>query len=214
MKVKIISFTDKIEQNIAYCARVSNPNNQNNSDFKGLLKYCIKHQHWSVFEHGYITLEIKTSRTIARQLLRHRSFCFQEFSQRYAQVESTEPILYDARLQDTENRQNSLDVMDGITKEWFTCAQLDNWNYSTNLYKKALEKGIAKEQARVLLPEGACPSKLYMTGNVRSWIHFCQLRGGNGTQKETQAVAFQCLKQLEIVCPNIFSLVNIDNNTF
>lgn len=205
--VRLITSTPKIEQHVAYCARVSNPPNQLNTSYRGLLKYCMRHSHWSVFEHGFITMEITTSRTLSRQLLRHRSFYFQEFSQRYAQVQDR-PILFNARSQDHCNRQNSIDNCSEEVKDWFLVLQSDNWNAAVHRYTEALGKGIAKEQARVLLPEGASPTTLYMSGNLRSWIHFIQLRGGNGTQLEMQQIAWKCLTHLREVAPTIANILS------
>lgn len=201
----LVSCTPDIESHIAFCARVSNPRNQNNQNFVGLLRYCIKHHHWSVFEHGFITLEIKTSRLMARQLLRHKSFTFQEFSQRYAEVEQYY-MPFQARSQDLKNRQNSNDDLSLDVKEEFLKMQQENFNDCFARYKHALYLGVAKEQARCLLPESVM-STLYMSGNVRSWIHFIQLRRGNGTQKEMQLIALQVHEKLLEICPNIFSLI-------
>lgn len=167
----------------------------------------MRHGHWSIFEHGFITMEITTSRTLSRQLLRHRSFYFQEFSQRYAQVQEN-PIIYNARSQDYKNRQNSIDDCCQDTKEWFFQIQQDNWKIALENYTLALSKGIAKEQARVLLPEGASPTTLYMSGNIRSWIHFIQLRGGNGTQQEMQQIAWKCLHHFREVAPTIANILS------
>ena len=168
-----------------YTARVSNPSNQNSTNTK-LLNYCIKHGHWSVFEMAHITVEIVTSRGISAQILRHKSFSFQEFSQRYA--EATEYIYYDARRQDDKNRQNSIDDMSEEDKEWFEDAQAKVTGLADELYKEALAKGIAKEQARFLLPLST-KTKLYMTGSIRSWIHYLDLRCDNGTQLEHREIA-------------------------
>lgn len=184
---QLVWVTPNAEQQIMYCARVSNPKNQDSSDVN-LLKYCVKNSHWSIFEMASLCVEINTSRTIARQILRHRSFSFQEFSQRYADVKELQMeknrIRSEARSQDLKNRQNSIDDLSEETKEWFRSAQTANWNYAHNLYQKALKKGIAKECARVFLPEGQTPSRIYMSGTIRSWIHYLDLRAGNGTQKE------------------------------
>lgn len=192
MSVKLVWITPEAEQHIMYCARVSNPKNQDSTNSR-LLNYCIKHGHWSVFEMASICIEITTSRTIARQILRHRSFSFQEFSQRYADIkelqEERNRINSEARRQDQSNRQNSIDDLDEETQTWFKKAQIANWDYSHNLYRKAIKKGIAKECARVLLPEGQTPSRMYMTGSVRSWLHYLDLRTGNGTQLEHQEIA-------------------------
>lgn len=185
MEVKLISVSPECEKNIMYCARVSNPANQNSENTK-LLDYCIKHGHWSVFEMGNMVVEITTSRAIAAQILRHRSFSFQEFSQRYAQATDFE--LYEARSQDTKNRQNSVDDMTPEVKEWFKSVQEGINTNAMNYYQQALDKGIAKEQARFLLPLST-QTKLYMNGSIRSWLHYLDLRCGNGTQKEHKDIA-------------------------
>lgn len=185
MNVKLISVTPDAEKTMLYCARVSNPANQNSENTK-LLDYCIKHGHWSVFEMANMLVEIETSRAIAAQILRHRSFSFQEFSQRYAKVNTTE--MYDARRQDDKNRQNSIDDMTTEDKEWFWSAQEELNKRSSELYHQALDKGIAKEQARFLLPLSTT-TKLYMNGTVRSWLHYLDLRTANGTQLEHKAIA-------------------------
>lgn len=176
---------------MGYCARVSSPQNQDNPDVSKLLAYCIKNNHWSVFEMGNLCVEIETSRAISAQILRHRSFSFQEFSQRYAITDSFE--IYEARRQDTKNRQNSIDDMDDATKEWFQIAQKDIQNYTSGYYEIALKMGIAKEQARFLLPMGTT-TRLYMNGSIRSWIHYLQLRTANGTQKEHRDIALAVQK--------------------
>jgi len=187
------------ENLIMYCARVSNPKNQTSNNPK-LIDYCIRNGHWSVFEMAHMTVEITTSRAIAAQILRHRSFSFQEFSQRYAEVQEFET--YPARRQDSKNRQNSIDDMSQEDKQWFDNAQKQVQNLAMNLYKEALAKSIAKEQARFLLPLST-QTKLYMTGNIRSWIHYLQLRSGNGTQKEHQEIAIAIreifVKELPII---------------
>ena len=202
----LISITPNAEKVIAYCARVSNSKNQASEKIQKLLKYCIKHSHWSVFEQASATIEINTNRAIARQLLRHRSFCFQEFSQRYSEVPD-EPFLFEARLQDLENRQNSIDNAGEFKKEWFKFEQRKIWKLAYASYRGALDRGIAKEQARALLPEGMTPTKLYMTGNLRCWYHFCKLRKGNGSQKEVSEIANQAIDILKQECPILFSLV-------
>jgi thymidylate synthase (FAD) len=204
-QVEIVSFTDNIEKHIAYCARVSNPKNQNNESFDGLLRYCIKNQHWSVFEHGFITLGIKTSRVISRQLLRHRSFTFQEFSLRYSEAIQDFQI-FQARSQDVKNRQNSIDDLSDDIKMEFYQLQQDNFKICWDNYQRALEIGVAKEQARCLLPESV-QTTIYMTGSVRSWIHFIQLRSGNGTQFECQIIALKAHEELLKIAPSIFSLI-------
>ena len=183
--VKLISITPDAEKLIAYCARVSSKN-QENPNIEKLLTYCYEHGHWSVFETAYITMEINTSRAISAQILRHRSFTFQEFSQRYAEVPMFET--YEARRQDTKNRQKSVDDMDFKDKHWFTCAQDRIQTVSSYLYNEALDKGIAKEQARFLLPLSS-KTKLYMTGNVRSWIHYLDQRCKWDTQQEHREIA-------------------------
>lgn len=189
--VKLVTITPDAERQMAYVARVSSAQ-QDNPEYSKLLSYCIKHGHWSVFEHAHMTLEISSSRTIARQLLRHRSFTFQEFSQRYAQT-SDDAIYTEARRQDTKNRQNSIDDLSDETREWFLKQQEHLWKHAYDLYEAALIQGIAKECARVFLPEGMTPSKLYMTGNVRSWIHFIELRAlTSGAQKEIAQLALSC----------------------
>ena len=185
MKTKLVTVTADAEKIIAHCARVSSKN-QENEKIAGLIKYCIKNKHWSIFEQGTMTVEIETSRAISAQILRHRSFTFQEFSQRYA--EATEFETYKARRQDTKNRQNSIDDLTEFELQWFNIAQSRIQQQSMELYNMALSKGIAKEQARFLLPMSA-KTKLYMTGNIRSWIHYLQLRTEEGTQKEHRDIA-------------------------
>ena len=196
--VKLISVTPDAEKHMAYCARVSNPNNQENEKFSGLLKYCVKHQHWSIFEQAYMTLELNTTRGLAAQVLRHRSFTYQEFSQRYADsslLAETIP-LPELRRQDTKNRQNSIDDIDAFTRQKFEMLMQQHFVQAMDLYKRMLDEGIAKECARFVLPL-ACPTKIYMTGSVRSWIHYIDLRSANGTQKEHMDLA---LGAKEIFC--------------
>ena len=191
-KVTLVQATPNPEETMAYVARVSNPKNQDNPSFEGLLKYCIKHGHWSVFEQAYMTLEIQTSRAIAAQILRHRSFTYQEFSQRYA--DST--LLADKipmpklRRQDTKNRQNSIDDVDPFTRQQFEIAMQRYFEEGLDLYRTMLDKGIAKECARMVLPL-AVPTRIYMTGSCRSWIHYIALRSANGTQAEHMDIANQ-----------------------
>ena len=189
-EVKLISITPDSENLIAYCARVSS-NQQDNPSISKLLRYCIKHKHWSVFETAYLTVEINTSRAISAQILRHRSFTFQEFSQRYAAVPDF--ITYDARRQDKKNRQASIDDMSIEDRHWFSVAQDRVQTLTASLYLDALDKGIAKEQARFLLPMSS-RTKIYMTGNIRSWIHYLELRTGIETQKEHRDIARQVKK--------------------
>ena len=178
---------------MGYVARVSNPNNQENPNVAGLLKYCIKHQHWSVFEQAHMTLEIETNRGIAAQILRHRSFTYQEFSQRYADSSllADSIPLFDLRSQDTKNRQNSIDDVDDFTKQQLEITIQKHFASAMDLYKAMLDKGIAKECARFVLPL-ATPTRIYMTGSVRSWIHYIDLRSAHGTQKEHMDLANQC----------------------
>ena len=192
--VKLISNTPDSEKTMAYVARVSNPNNQDNKDFSKLLKYCIKNEHWSVFEQAHMTLEITTSRGIAAQILRHRSFTFQEFSQRYADSTQLGEIpLPELRRQDVKNRQNSTeDIPLEITNEFHKKIST-HFNESKKIYQEMLEIGIAKECARFVLPL-ATPTKLYMTGSCRSWIHYISLRTAHGTQKEHKDIANNCKK--------------------
>lgn len=181
---------------IAYVARVSNPGNQSNTETAPkLLKYLQRQNHWSPFEMASMCLGIETTRDIARQILRHRSFSFQEFSQRYAVV-TDESIIREARLQDVKNRQNSLELDDPVITKWWTDAQETVAELSRNAYNKALERGIAKEVARAVLPEGLTPSTLYMSGTIRSWIHYIQMRDTAHTQKEHRLIAAECKRIL------------------
>ena len=193
--VKLVSITPDAEKTMAYIARVSNPNNQDNDNFSGLLKYCIKHQHWSVFEQSSMTLEIETTRAIAAQILRHRSFTFQEFSQRYADTNLiAEKIPLPAlRKQDLKNRQNSTDDLDEFVKQDIEMTITAHFNNAEKLYKRMLEAGVAKECARMVLPL-ATPTRLYMTGSCRSWVHYINLRSAHGTQKEHMDIAEACRK--------------------
>lgn len=192
MSVKLVSITPNAEKVIMYCARCSNPKNQESNNSK-LLKYCLDHGHVSIFEMANMVLEIETSMPIAAQILRHRSFSFQQFSQRYADVRELGDmfIQHDARSQDLKNRQNSNDDCDDETKFWFDIAQQSIQNQAKYLYEEALDKGIAKEQARFLLPQST-KTRMYMNGTIRSWIHYINLRQGNGTQKEHIDIAEQC----------------------
>ena len=190
MTVKLVSITPDAEATMGYVARVSNPANQENPNVAGLLKYCIKHNHWSVFEQSFMTLEIETTRAIAAQILRHRSFTYQEFSQRYADsslLAETIP-LPELRRQDTKNRQNSIDDIDPFVRQKFEMKMQRLFAQSMDLYQEMLDANIAKECARFVLPL-ACPTKIYMTGSVRSWIHYIDLRSANGTQKEHMDIA-------------------------
>ena len=184
-QIKLVSVTPDAEKTIAYVARVSNPANQENDKFAGLLRYCIQHGHWSVFEQAFMTVEINTTRGLAAQILRHRSFTYQEFSQRYQDVSHIrEDIPLPAlRSQDEKNRQNSVDDVDPAVVEKFNAKMRKHFDASIDLYKEMLHDGIAKECARVVLPL-ATPTRLYMTGSIRSWIHYIELRSAHGTQKE------------------------------
>ena len=192
MKVSFVNITADPEQTMAYIARVSNPNNQDNENYAGLLRYCIKHQHWSVFEQSSMTLEIETTRGLAAQVLRHRSFTFQEFSQRYADSNLLGEIeLPELRRQDTKNRQNSIDDLNPAVVEKLEKQMNTLFSSSLALYNQMLESGVAKECARFVLPL-ATPTRLYMTGSCRSWIHYIQLRSAHGTQKEHMDIANAC----------------------
>ena len=192
MKVNLITVTPDAEKHIAYCARVSNPKNQENESIAGLLKYCIKHQHWSIFEQAFMTLEIETTRGLAAQILRHRSFTYQEFSQRYADSNLLGNIeLPELRRQDDKNRQNSIDNLDPKIVEKLNRQMNTLFSSAYSLYNQMLEAGVAKECARFVLPL-ATPTRLYMSGSVRSWLHYIELRTGHGTQKEHMEIAKEC----------------------
>ena len=192
-KVCLISVTPDAEKTIGYVARVSNPNNQDNPKVAGLLKYCIKHGHWSIFEQAHMTLQIETTRGLAAQILRHRSFTFQEFSQRYADSSMLSKVipLPELRRQDDKNRQNSIDDLDPFVVQDFDLKMQRHFVEGMKLYKEMLDAGVAKECARFVLPL-ATPTKLYMTGSVRSWIHYINLRSAHGTQKEHMQIAENC----------------------
>ena len=220
MNVKLVSYsqpTDEFrdlgladaQELIAYCARVSNPSNQLNSETsEKLIRYLVRHAHWSPLEMVSACVEITTTRDIARQILRHRSFSFQEFSQRYADpTRDLNFVTREARLQDPKNRQNSVDVEDQLLQnEWFRAQQRVIYAAQRE-YEWAIANGIAKEQARAVLPEGLIESRLYMNGTLRSWIHFIELRSGNGTQKEHQLIALACAKAIAAIFPMSESLV-------
>ena len=193
MSVKLVSSTPDAEKLMAYVARVSNPNNQDNDKFAGLLRYCIKHGHWSVFEQAYMTVEINTTRGLAAQILRHRSFTFQEFSQRYADTNllADEIPMFDLRSQDLKNRQNSNDDVPQNKKQDLQEKIAEHFVQSMDLYNELLANGIAKECARFVLPL-ATPTRLYMSGSIRSWIHYIDLRSAHGTQKEHMDIAEGC----------------------
>ena len=225
MKVKLISYSKPsremydeglidVQELVAFCARVSNPSNQFNTETsEKLIKYLIKHSHWSPLEMVSACLEIETTRDIARQILRHRSFSFQEFSQRYADpTKDLSFVLREARLQDEKNRQNSVELPatiagQNIAEEW-RARQKEILALVTKTYDWAIGQGIAKEQARAILPEGNTVSRLYMNGTLRSWIHFIELRSSNGTQKEHQMVALECAKVIAEVFPLAKDIVN------
>ena len=221
MNVRLLSYSQPTEEFrdlglsdaqelIAYCARVSNPSNQLNTDTsEKLIRYLVKHQHWSPLEMVSACCEITTTRDIARQILRHRSFSFQEFSQRYADpTKDLSFVLREARLQDTKNRQNSISTNDTELQAWWDAKQKFIIEHSRLIYQEAIEKGIAKEQARAVLPEGLTESRLYMNGTLRSWIHFIELRSANGTQLEHQEVAIACAKVIAEIFPLTNDFVN------
>jgi len=217
MAVRLVSYTtptaefveEGIKDNdlldlVAFCARVSNPANQMNSETsEKLVKYLIKHAHWSPLEMVNVCMEIDTTRDIAHQIVRHRSFAFQEFSQRYANPEEMGDmfVLREARLQDTKNRQNSIDTDDDVLKDKWEELQQDVMFAAGKAYKWAVENGIAKEQARAVLPEGCTKTRLYMNGTLRSWVHYIELRGANGTQKEHMEIAWECAKVIAEIFP-------------
>ena len=204
MNVNLVTVTPKAEETMGYVARVSNPKNQDNPKVAGLLGYCIKHGHWSVFEQAHMTLEIETTRGLAEQILRHRSFTYQEFSQRYADSSMLGEVipLPELRRQDDKNRQNSIDDLDPFVVQDFDLKMQRHFVDGMKLYKEMLDAGVAKECARFVLPL-ATPTKLYMTGSVRSWIHYINLRSAHGTQKEHMDIAEMCRdifkKELPIV---------------
>lgn len=225
MDVKLVSYSKPsrhfydegladVQDLIAFCARVSNPSNQFNSGTsEKLIKYLIKHQHWSPLEMVSACMEITTTRDIARQILRHRSFSFQEFSQRYADpTKDLDFVIREARLQDQKNRQNSVEVDDPELQAWWDAEQKFIIENVKRIYAQAIEKGIAKEQARAILPEGNTVSRMYMNGTLRSWIHFIELRSGNGTQKEHQQVAIECAKVIAEIFPLVESLYGTHNS--
>ena len=204
MTVQLISITPDAEKTMAYVARVSNPSNQGNEKYSGLLKYCIKHNHWSVFEQSFMTLEISTTRAIAAQILRHRSFTYQEFSQRYADSSmlSDNIPLPKLRRQDDKNRQNSIDDLDPFTVQNLELQMQTLFDSSMALYKQMLGRGVAKECARMVLPL-CTPTKIYMTGSCRSWIHYITLRSANGTQKEHMDIALACKEVFKEQFPSV-----------
>lgn len=217
MNVKLISYTKSVTDNsslldiVAYCARVSNPENQNNTTTsEKLVRYLIKNNHWSPLEMVNICIEIESTRDIIRQILRHRSFSFQEFSQRYAIVTETLNEPREARLQDKKNRQNSIVTTDEELIDAWSKLQQNVTNTATEAYKWALNNGIAKEQARIVLPEGLTISKIYMNGTVRSWCHYIHLRSGNGTQLEHRKIAIACAEVIKTVFPMITDFITTE----
>ena len=205
MNVSLITVTPDAEKHIAYCARVSNPKNQDNESIAGLLKYCIKHQHWSIFEQAFMTLEIETTRGLAAQILRHRSFTYKEFSQRYAESTALGDIeLPELRRQDDKNRQNSIDDLDPKVVDKLNRQMNTLFTSAYSLYNQMLEEGVAKECARFVLPL-ATPTRLYMSGTVRSWLHYIELRSGHGTQKEHKEIANECKSIFSEQFPTIAS---------
>ncbi len=206
--VQLITSTPDAEKSMAYIARVSNPKNQDNNDFTKLLGYCIQHEHWSVFEQAYMTLQIETTRGIAAQILRHRSFTFQEFSQRYADSRELGEIpIPELRRQDNKNRQNSISDLSIELINQFNKKIKHQFNLSKQLYEEMLEAGIAKECARFVLPL-ATPTRIYMTGSCRSWIHYIKLRTGHGTQKEHMDIAQECKNIFSKEYPVVSSALN------
>ena len=207
MKVELVWATPDLEEKVAYCARVSNPENQMNKETAPkLLKYLMRNKHWSPFEMANVCMEIETTRDIARQILRHRSFSFQEFSQRYAVVNDF--AIRECRTQDNKNRQNSFKTDDLELQNWWNGTQLRVQQEAQFMYQAALNKGIAKEQARALLPEGMAKSRMYMNGTLRSWLHYIEVRTDPSTQKEHRDVAEACKSVLSILCPNILGALN------
>jgi thymidylate synthase (FAD) len=213
-KVKLVSVTPDAEKLMSYCARVSNPNNQNNDNYAKLLKYCIDHQHWSIFEHGFMTVEINTTRGLAAQILRHRSFTFQEFSQRYADTTllADDIPLFELRRQDNKNRQNSIDDISDETRVKWTVQIREHFAKAQALYDGMIKDGVAKECARFILPL-ATPTRLYVSGTVRSWIHYINLRSGHGTQKEHMIIAEECKTIFIEQFPTIGEALGWNNET-
>ena len=209
MEVKLINVSPDAEKHMAYCARVSNPNNQDNENYAGLLRYCIKHQHWSIFEQAFMTLEINTTRGLAAQILRHRSFTFQEFSQRYADTNLLDANipLPELRRQDTKNRQNSIDDIPEEQSKMLLGRIQNYFNEGLDLYNELLREGIAKECARFVLPL-ATPTRIYMSGSVRSWVHYIDLRSGHGTQKEHMDIANACKSIFTKQFPTVAEALN------
>lgn len=216
IKAKVVGVTTPVvdyipdsEGIISYCARVSNPNNQDNFDTaQGLLKYCIRNAHWSIFEMCNVVVEIEIPRDISRQALRHTTAKFQEFSQRYAEVTDDMFCIREARLQDKKNRQNSIETDDEDLVAWWENTQQEVIDFVSYKYKQALDKGIAKESARVILPEGNTMSRMYMNANMRTWLHYIDLRSGNGTQKEHIWLAEECRKVIREYMPTLIGMLD------
>ncbi len=218
-KVRLISYTQPVDEIknqgindalelVAFCARVSNPSNQYNSESaEKLVRYLVKHKHWSPLEMVDATLEIETTRDITHQIIRHRSFSFQEFSQRYADpTKDMQFVTREARLQDNKNRQNSIETDNTDLKNWWLKAQLEVWGTADLVYREAINAGIAKEQARAVLPEGLTTSRIYMKGSIRSWLHYIEVRTDPSTQKEHREVALECAKEIAKIFPNIVNI--------
>lgn len=214
MTVKLVSVTPDAEKLMAYCARVSNPKGQDSDNYAKLLKYCIDHQHWSIFEHGFMTIEINTTRGLAAQILRHRSFTFQEFSQRYADTSllSTDIPIFELRRQDYKNRQNSIDDISDETRVKWTVQIREHFARAQALYDGMIKDGVAKECARFVLPL-ATPTRLYVSGTVRSWVHYINLRSSHGTQKEHMIIAEECKKIFIEQFPTIGEALGWSNET-
>jgi thymidylate synthase (FAD) len=215
MKVKLISYSkgssdNNLLEDIAYIARVSNPSNQNNSlTAEKLVRYLVKHKHWSPFEMASVCIEIETTRDISKQILRHRSFSFQEFSQRYAEPgDLADFVLREARMQDTENRQNSIECDNAHIAAFWENSQRNVISAARMAYEYALKSGIAKEQARAVLPEGCTPTRMYMNGTLRSWLHYIEIRSGVETQKEHREIALACAEEIKSIFPMVTEFIS------
>lgn len=215
MKVKLISYSkgssdNNLLEDIAYIARVSNPSNQNNSlTAEKLVRYLVKHKHWSPFEMASVCIEIETTRDISKQILRHRSFSFQEFSQRYAEPgDLADFVLREARMQDTENRQNSIECDNAHIAAFWENSQRNVISAARMAYEYAIKSGIAKEQARAVLPEGCTPTRMYMNGTLRSWLHYIEIRSGVETQKEHREIALACAEEIKSIFPMVTEFIS------
>lgn len=215
MKVKLISYSkgssdNNLLEDIAYIARVSNPSNQNNSlTAEKLVRYLVKHKHWSPFEMASVCIEIETTRDISKQILRHRSFSFQEFSQRYAEPgDLADFVLREARMQDTENRQNSIECDNAHIAAFWENSQRNVISAAKMAYEYAIKSGIAKEQARAVLPEGCTPTRMYMNGTLRSWLHYIEIRSGVETQKEHREIALACAEEIKSIFPMVTEFIS------